>query len=38
VRDVSGRVVPILVAMLMVLVLVTYWPDAVLWLPRLAAQ
>jgi C4-dicarboxylate transporter DctM subunit len=38
VRDVSGRVVPILVAMLCVLVLVTYWPDAVLWLPRLAAQ
>jgi len=38
VRDVSGRVVPILVAMLLVLALVTYWPDAVLWLPRLAAQ
>jgi len=38
VRDVSGRVVPILVAMVMVLALVTYWPDAVLWLPRLAAQ
>jgi len=38
VRDVSARVVPILVAMLCVLVLVTYWPDAVLWLPRLAAR
>jgi C4-dicarboxylate transporter DctM subunit len=37
VRAVSSRVVPILIAMLLVLVLVTYWPDAVLWLPRLAA-
>jgi len=38
VRDVSARVVPILIAMLLVLGLVTYWPDAVLWLPRLVAQ
>lgn len=37
VRAVSGRVVPILLAMLAVLVLVTYWPETVLWLPRLAA-
>ncbi len=37
VKAVSGRVVPILIAMLAVLVLVTYWPDTVLWLPRLAA-
>lgn len=37
VRAVSGRVAPILVAMLMVLLLVTYWPQAVLWLPRMAA-
>jgi C4-dicarboxylate transporter DctM subunit len=37
VRAVSGRVVPILVAMLVVLVVVTYWPDTVLWLPRMAA-
>jgi len=37
VRAVSGKVAPILVAMLLVLLLVTYWPDAVLWLPRMAA-
>ena len=37
VRAVSGQVVPILIAMLMVLLVVTYWPDTVLWLPRLAA-
>ena len=37
VRAVSGRVVPILIAMLVVLVVVTYWPDTVLWLPRMAA-
>lgn len=37
VRAVSARVVPILIAMLVVLVVVTYWPDAVLWLPRMAA-
>jgi len=37
VRAVSGRVVPIVIAMLMVLIVVTYWPDTVLWLPRLAA-
>jgi len=38
VRAVSGKVMPILIAMLLVLVLVTYWPETVLWLPRLAAQ
>lgn len=38
VRAVSARVVPILIAMLLVLLLVTYWPDLVLWLPRMAAQ
>jgi C4-dicarboxylate transporter DctM subunit len=38
VRAVSGRVVPILIAMLVVLVVVTYWPDTVLWLPRMAAS
>ncbi len=38
VRAVSGRVAPILIAMLLVLLLVTYWPDAVLWLPRMAAS
>ncbi len=38
VRAVSGKVAPILVAMLLVLLLVTYWPDAVLWLPRMAAS
>jgi C4-dicarboxylate transporter DctM subunit len=37
VRAVSARVVPIVIAMLLVLMLVTYWPDAVLWLPRMAA-
>jgi C4-dicarboxylate transporter DctM subunit len=37
VRAVTSRVVPILVAMLLVLLVVTYWPDTVLWLPRLAA-
>jgi C4-dicarboxylate transporter DctM subunit len=37
VREVSKKVVPILVAMLVVLVIVTYWPETVLWLPRLAA-
>ena len=37
VRAVSGRVVPIVISMLMVLIVVTYWPDTVLWLPRLAA-
>jgi TRAP-type C4-dicarboxylate transport system permease large subunit len=30
-------VVPILVAMLAVLLVVTYWPETVLWLPRMAA-
>ncbi len=36
VRAVSSRVVPILIAMLLVLLVVTYWPESVLWLPRLA--
>ena len=38
VRAVSGKVVPILIAMLAVLVVVTYWPETVLWLPRMAAS
>ena len=38
VRAVSARVVPMLIVMLVVLIVVTYWPDTVLWLPRLAAQ
>jgi C4-dicarboxylate transporter DctM subunit len=38
VKAVSGRVLPILIAMLAVLVVVTYWPDTVLWLPRMAAS
>ena len=38
VRAVSAKVMPILIAMLLVLVVVTYWTDTVLWLPRLAAQ
>ena len=38
VRAVSAKVMPILIAMLLVLILVTYWPDTVLWLPRMAAQ
>jgi C4-dicarboxylate transporter DctM subunit len=38
VKAVSGRVLPILIAMLVVLVVVTYWPDTVLWLPRMAAS
>jgi C4-dicarboxylate transporter DctM subunit len=37
VRAVTSRIVPILIAMLLVLVVVTYWPETVLWLPRLAA-
>jgi len=37
VRAVSARVVPMLLVMLVVLVVVTYWPDTVLWLPRLVA-
>lgn len=37
VRAVSGKVVPMIIAMLVVLVIVTYWPDTVLWLPRMAA-
>ncbi|NNM07485.1 MAG: TRAP transporter large permease [Gemmatimonadetes bacterium] len=37
VRSVSGRVVPILIAMLAVLFIVTYLPGTVLWLPRMAA-
>ena len=37
VRDVSRQVVPMLIAMLVVLVVVTYWPETVLWLPRMAA-
>ena len=37
VRAVSAKVVPILIAMLLVLAVATYWPDTVLWLPRLAA-
>ena len=37
VKAVSGRVIPILIAMLVVLLIVTYWPDTVLWLPRMAA-
>jgi C4-dicarboxylate transporter DctM subunit len=36
VRAVTSRIVPILIAMLLVLLVVTYWPDTVLWLPRLA--
>ena len=38
VQAVSAHVLPILIAMLLVLVVVTYWPDTVLWLPRLIAQ
>ena len=38
VRDVSGQVVPIVIAMLLVLIVVTYWPETVLWLPRLATS
>jgi C4-dicarboxylate transporter DctM subunit len=38
VRAVSGRVVPILIAMLAVLLVVTYWPEVVLWLPRMAGS
>jgi C4-dicarboxylate transporter DctM subunit len=38
VRAVSARVVPILIAMLLVLVVVTYWPATVLWLPRMAVS
>jgi C4-dicarboxylate transporter DctM subunit len=37
VREVSAKVVPILIAMLVVLIVVTYWPGTVLWLPRLSA-
>jgi C4-dicarboxylate transporter DctM subunit len=37
VREVSARVAPLVIAMLLVLALVTYWPDTVLWLPRMAA-
>ena len=37
VRAVSGRVFPILIAMLVVLFVVSYWPETVLWLPRMAA-
>jgi C4-dicarboxylate transporter DctM subunit len=37
VREVSREVVPILIAMLAVLLVVTYWPETVLWLPRMAA-
>ena len=37
VRAVTSKIVPILVAMLLVLIIVTYWPATVLWLPRLAA-
>jgi len=38
VRAVTSKIVPILVAMLLVLIVVTYWPETVLWLPRLAEQ
>ena len=37
VRAVTTKVVPILLAMLLVLIVVTYWPQTVLWLPRMAA-
>lgn len=37
VRAVTSKIIPILVAMLLVLIIVTYWPETVLWLPRLAA-
>ena len=37
VRAVSAKVMPILIAMLVVLAVVTYWLATVLWLPRLAA-
>ncbi len=38
VRAVSAQIAPILVIMLLVLIVVTYWPGTVLWLPNLAAQ
>jgi C4-dicarboxylate transporter DctM subunit len=38
VRSVTSKIIPILVAMLLVLIVVTYWPETVLWLPRLATQ
>jgi len=37
VRAVTSKILPILIAMLLVLLIVTYWPDTVLWLPRMAA-
>ena len=38
VQSVTSRILPILFAMLLVLLVVTYWPETVLWLPRLAAK
>jgi C4-dicarboxylate transporter DctM subunit len=38
IRNVTPRVVPIIVAMLIVLVIVTYFPETFMWIPKLAVK
>jgi len=38
IKDVTPKVVPILAAMIVVLLIVTYFPDVFMWIPRLAVK
>jgi len=38
IRDVTPRVVPIIATMLLVLLIVTYFPESFMWIPRLAVE
>ena len=38
IREVTPRVVPIIVAMIVILLIVTYFPETFMWIPRLAAK
>jgi C4-dicarboxylate transporter DctM subunit len=38
IREVTPRVVPIIVAMIVILLIVTYFPETFMWIPNLAAK
>jgi C4-dicarboxylate transporter DctM subunit len=38
IREVTPRVVPIIVAMILILLIVTYFPESFMWIPKLAVK
>jgi C4-dicarboxylate transporter DctM subunit len=38
IRDVTPRIVPIILAMLIILLIVTYFPETFMWIPKLAVK